>query len=97
MNIVYRIRDLRSRLNFTQKEITPLLGIMRCTFNRWENGHSDPLPFNCITIYNLASPPAEDATHGNGRMPAYLDAGPHFPVDGEVFYPRESELATNTG
>lgn len=37
-----RVRDLRDRLDLTQKEFANRLGVSFATVNRWENGHTTP-------------------------------------------------------
>ena len=44
MNCAEMIKDVRSRLGFSQMELAEQLGVSFATVNRWENGRSKPAP-----------------------------------------------------
>lgn len=38
------IREIRTKLGWAQARLAREIGVDTCTVNRWENGHSKPLP-----------------------------------------------------
>lgn len=42
MRIAETIKEIRNRLNLSQKQMSAALGVTFATVNRWENGRCEP-------------------------------------------------------
>jgi len=42
MNFSEAVKEVRSKLNLTQQQLSEALSVNYTTINRWENGHSVP-------------------------------------------------------
>ncbi len=58
MNMAERLQDLRKKANYSQEEVSDMLGISRQAVSKWESGQGKPEIDNIIKlveIYNVSA------------------------------------------
>lgn len=90
MKTANTIKEIRNRLNLSQKEMAEALGVTFATVNRWENGRCEPTPIAIKGIKSLCEKSHLDFSEfegnlvfvGTGKVTLYH--GSKSGVDGDI-------------
>jgi transcriptional regulator with XRE-family HTH domain len=63
------VRELRILAGLTQEQFATILGVTYSTLNRWENGHTRPMPLAIQKIEEIAKQMGEE---GQNLLMKYL-------------------------